>query len=150
MASRCETTYAGSLPVATNHLWTVAFCAQPIEERVTLAGAHGWWLERERGKGTTPAVSSRDGVKVTSFVRFGVATLLAVASFEPADANVTLQINWQALGLTPGPLVAPPLPPLQDAARFAPGAKMHVPAGQGWLVLIGNVSAVLGGGVWER
>ena len=44
MASRCDTTYAGSLPVATNHLWTVAFCAQPIGERVTVAEAHGWWL----------------------------------------------------------------------------------------------------------
>ena len=36
MASRCETTYAGSLPVATNHLRMVAFCAQTFGERSRL------------------------------------------------------------------------------------------------------------------
>ena len=36
--------------MATNHLWTVAFCAQPIGERVTLAEAHGWWLGASKRK----------------------------------------------------------------------------------------------------
>ena len=40
---------------------------------------HGWWLGRERGAGAVPVTSSRDGVKVTCFVRRGVATLLAIA-----------------------------------------------------------------------
>ena len=51
---------------------------------IDTAVMHGWWLERERGAGTLPVVSSREGVKVTSFVRHGSAALLAIASFEQA------------------------------------------------------------------
>ena len=91
-----------------------------------------------------PVLSGRDGVKVTAFVRHGQATLLAVASFEGVDANVTLTINWKALGLVEGlQLVAPELPPMQKAARFDCKASLPVAAGQGWLLLLGLANSTL-------
>ena len=117
-------------PLAIWRLWE----SFGIQEAVM----HGWWLERERGAGSVPVVSGREGVKVTAFVRHGRATLLAVASFEAVDANVTLAIDWDALGLAAGlELVAPELPPMQKAARFDCKASLPVAAGQGWLLLLG-------------
>ena len=103
---------------------------------------HGWWLERERGNGTVPVVAepSSSGVVVTSFVRAGASALLCVASFAKADANVTLRIDWHALGLSPSSaLVAPPLAPMQPKGqRFEPTDQIPVAAGQGWLLLVGD------------
>ena len=109
--------------------------------RITDSVMFGWWLERERGSGTVPvtALPAASGVHVTSFVRKGEMALLCIASFSKADANVSLQIDWAALGLAPGTvLVAPALPPMQPTAqKFEPTAPIHVSAGQGWLLLVG-------------
>jgi hypothetical protein len=40
-------------------------------------------------------------VKVTAYVRRGHSTLLALASFAPANVSVKLLINFTTLGLTP-------------------------------------------------
>ena len=119
-------------PLAIWRLWD----AFGIEKSVMF----GWWLARERGAGSVPVTSSDDAVKVTSFVRTGKASLLAVASFGQADANVTLAIDWAALGLPASTaLVAPALMPMQPVARrFASTDTLHVPAGQGWLLLVGE------------
>jgi hypothetical protein len=100
---------------------------------------YGWWMERERGNGTVPVTCSSSVVKVTSYVRKGNATLLALASFASADTKVTLTIDWVALGLPPNTrLVAPQLPPFQNAAAsFDPTAAVTVPALQGWLFVLG-------------
>ena len=109
--------------------------------RIKESTMFGWWLERERGTGTLPvtALPADSGVHVTSFVRKGEAALLCVASFAKADANISLQLDWDALGLSPGTtLVAPALPPMQPTAqRFDPAKPLNVAAGQGWLLLVG-------------
>lgn len=100
---------------------------------------HGWWLDRERGNGTVPVTASDPRVKVTSYVKKGEATLLAVASFATTSLNVTLAIDWTALGLAPkSALTAPKLAPFQGAASFSSTGEIPVAAGQGWMFLIGS------------
>lgn len=104
---------------------------------------HGWWMERERGNGTIPVLARPESamVKVTSFVRKGKAALLCLASFNStADANITLDIDWAALGLPPGSqLLAPALKPMQPVERhFEPTATISIAAGQGMLLLVGT------------
>ena len=98
----------------------------------------GWWLDRERGNGTIPVTSSSPLVEVTSYVRKGHATMLAIASFAKVNISVTLSINWAKLGLSPSTkLAAPVLLPFQPrAATFAPTDSLNVPAGQGWILLL--------------
>ena len=102
---------------------------------------YGWWTERERGNGTVP-VTARPisaGVQVTSFVRKGRGVLLCLASFVGHDANVTLAIDWTALGLPPGSaLRAPALQPMQVERHFAAAAPIPIAAGQGMLLLVGD------------
>jgi len=99
----------------------------------------GWWLDRERGNGTLPITLSSDKVKVTSFVRRGLATLLAIGSWLRHDANVTLMIDWVKVGLEAGACVldAPRLVPMQPTAkRLAVSDPLLVPAGQGLLLVL--------------
>jgi hypothetical protein len=110
--------------------------------RIEQAVMHGWWLDKERGNGTVPVSSSHPMVKVTSYVKKGEGTLLAVASFAPAATNltVTLTVDWDALGLPSNTLmVAPVLVPFQPTANtFHAGSSILVEGGQGWLLLLGK------------
>ena len=98
---------------------------------------YGWWMERERSVGTVPVSASNSSVKVTAYVRKGEATLLAVASFLPVDVSVTLRIDWAKLGLPPNtPLVAPGLPPMQEAKTVPSAGSFVVPSNQGWIFVL--------------
>ena len=92
----------------------------------------GWWVHG------TPVKSDRDDVLVTSYVRKGNKTLLALASWAPAKVAVKLAIDWKALGLSPGKatLVAPAVPGFQPQASFRPGDAITVEPGKGWLIVV--------------
>ena len=99
----------------------------------------GWWLDGERGAGTVPVVASNSSVKVTTYVRKGVSALVAVASFLDVDVDVTLSLDWAALGLDRGlELRAPQIIPFQPNATSFPATKpFTVRHGQGWIFLLG-------------
>ena len=140
-ANRWQSGARGPTGVAEDPFSPLAIWRLWRQFRINEAVMHGWWLERERGAGTVPVRSGREGVKVTAFVRRGEATLLAIASFEAEDANVTLAIDWKALGLVEGQqLVAPELSPMQKAAKFDSNASLPVAAGQGWLLVLGKMA----------
>ena len=92
----------------------------------------GWWVHG------APVQTGRDDVLVTSYVRKGDATLLAVASWAPQPTRVKLSIDWKALGLgqAKATLVAPALEGFQPAATFKPDEAIPVEPGKGWLIMV--------------
>lgn len=92
----------------------------------------GWWVH------DTPVVTDRKDVLVTSYVRKGKRTLISIASWAPQSVDVKLHINWKALGLTPhnATLRAPAVEGFQPATTFAPGQKIPVEPGKGWLLIV--------------
>ena len=68
-------------------------------------------------------------------------TLIALASWSAATENVSLQIDFAALGLDPASaaLTAPRIPSYNRAnatVSFDVEAPLEVPAWQGWLLLL--------------
>ncbi len=92
----------------------------------------GWWVH------DTPIRTDRDDVLVTSYVRKGQKTLVALASWAPQKTSVKLAIDWKALGLSAGKatLVATPVDGFQQAATFKPGDPIPVEPGKGWLLVL--------------
>jgi hypothetical protein len=76
-------------------------------------------------------------VPATVYARPGRA-LIALGSWAPEPVHVSLQVNWEALGLDPTGcrLMAPPIKRFQRAARFDPAGRIPVPAGKGWLLIL--------------
>lgn len=91
----------------------------------------GWWVH------DTPVTTDDKDVLATSYVRKGDRTLVALASWAPGATKVKLRVDWKALGLKPGRLVAPAIPGFQPAASFAPGEPIPVEPGKGWLLEAG-------------
>jgi len=91
----------------------------------------GYWDE------DCPVTTNRDDVLATVYQKVG-KTLVALASWSDASAEVTLDINWQALGLDPATatLTASPIAHFQDAAEFAPDEAIPVEVGKGWLLIL--------------
>jgi hypothetical protein len=85
-----------------------------------------------------PIKTNRDDVLVTSYVRKGNKTLIALASWAPEKAEVKLAIDWKALGLSAGKvsLVAPPVEGFQPRSTFKPGDAISVEPGKGWLIVL--------------
>lgn len=92
----------------------------------------GWWVHG------APVQTGRDDVLVTSYVRKGDATLIALASWAPQPTRVKLSIDWKALGLgqAKATLVAPALEGFQPAATFKPDEAIPVEPGKGWLIMV--------------
>jgi len=92
----------------------------------------GYWLD------DAPVRTGRDDVLATTYVRDGKA-LVALASWSDRDRVLSLDVDWQALGVPAGsPAVAPPVAGLQDGGPVDLSA-VRVPAGQGlWLVVGGS------------
>jgi hypothetical protein len=91
----------------------------------------GWWVH------DAPVKTGRDDVLATSYVRKG-KTLIALASWAPDKTDVTLHVDWKALGIKPGKakLVAPAVEGFQKAAEFKPGDAIPVEPGKGWLLIV--------------
>lgn len=92
----------------------------------------GWWVH------DTPVKTSRDDVLVTSYVRKGKKTLIAIASWAPQKVDVKLAVDWKALGLSPGKvtLTAPSVTGFQPQATFKAGDAIPVEPGKGWLIVV--------------
>jgi hypothetical protein len=92
----------------------------------------GWWVH------DTPIKTDRADVLVTSYVRQGKKTLVALASWAPEKTSVKLAIDWRALGLSARKvkLVAAPVEGFQPAATFTPGDAIPVEPGKGWLLVL--------------
>jgi len=92
----------------------------------------GWWVH------DTPIKTDHADVLVTSYVRKGKKTLVALASWAPEKTSVKLAIDWKVLGLSAGKatLVATPVEGFQPAATFKPGDAIPVEPGKGWLLVL--------------
>jgi hypothetical protein len=80
-------------------------------------------------------------VRVTSFVRYGNSTLLAVASWAATNLTVTIEIDWSTLGLdaSKATVLAPALAGVQAQAKFnitATSVTLPVEAAGGWLLVV--------------
>jgi hypothetical protein len=64
--------------------------------------------------------------------------LVALASWEKEPVEAALTIDWPALGLDPSRarLTAPAVEAFQPAASFAPGDRIRVEPGRGWLLVL--------------
>jgi hypothetical protein len=91
----------------------------------------GWWTD------DPPVRTDRRLVLATTFVKPG-RSLVALASWEKERVDVALSFDWRALGLDPATarLVAPAIDGFQPAARFAPGDRIPVDPGRGWLLAV--------------
>jgi len=93
----------------------------------------GYWVA------SSPVKTRRDDVLATVYRKPGRA-MVALASWATAEANVTLAIDWAALGIDPARarLRAPEIAGFQPARVFTPGEPIPVAPGRGWIVVIGQ------------
>jgi hypothetical protein len=84
-----------------------------------------------------PARTSRPDVLATVYRKRGAA-MIALASWADGDADVTLAIDWRALGLDAAHVTiqAPAIARFQEAKTFAPGDAIPVAKDRGWLLVI--------------
>ncbi len=116
------------LPWAGNptHIWKVwdDFSIQDSE-------MFGYWSNR------CPVKTNNPVILATAYVR-KKKILISIASWADAKTDITLKINWKALGLDPANaiLAAPEVPEFQKAAKFRPSDKIPVEPGKGWLLVL--------------
>jgi hypothetical protein len=79
-------------------------------------------------------------VLITSYVKEN-ATLISIASWEQDRVQVSLEINWEALGINPRKAIleAPHILEFQDSSRFKPTDLIPVEPGKGWLFVLSEV-----------
>jgi hypothetical protein len=84
-----------------------------------------------------PVTTGRTDVLATVYKKNG-QTLIALASWATNQINVTLTIDWTALGInqSTATLTAPAITSFQNAAQYAPGAAIPVGVGGGWLLIV--------------
>ena len=80
----------GRDPNDNQHLWKL-WDSFSIDE----ADMYGWW-NRSNPVTVTPANA---GIYATAFVRVGTATLVALASWNESDVDVTIVVDWEAIGI---------------------------------------------------
>ena len=140
----------GQDPNHNAELWEV-WDAFEIEK----ANMFGWWNESspvqvEQQSGHRNRDGDDEGVFATAYVKAGNVTLVAVAMWGTEDLDVTLIIDWAALGLSPetGRVVAPALPGynnITEPRSFPPAAsgdssRVPVPVKvyEGWLLMLSD------------
>jgi hypothetical protein len=91
----------------------------------------GWW------ETNCPVRTGREDVLATAYVKPG-KTLIALASWAPAKADVRLQPDWKALGLEPAKarLLAPEIKDFQPAGQWRLDEPIPVPPNRGWLIYL--------------
>ncbi len=82
-------------------------------------------------------VTDGKNVRITSYVRKG-ATLIAIASWENDKVQISLKIDWKALGINPEKAIleAPHISEFQESSRFKPNDLIPVEPGKGWLLIL--------------
>ena len=93
----------------------------------------GYWDE------SCPVQTGRKDVLATVYQKQDAA-LVAVAGWAKEPVTVQLAIDWKALHLSPDECIikAPAVEGFQDAAEFAVGGEITIPAGKGLLLVIGK------------
>jgi len=91
----------------------------------------GFWVS------SSPVKTGNPSVLATVYQADGRA-LVAVASWAKDLTDITLSIDWKALGIDPADAVisAPAVTDFQDAATFKPGQPIPIQPGRGWLLWI--------------
>ncbi len=91
----------------------------------------GWWDP------ACPVRTDHPQVKASVFVKKG-KVMVALGSWDKADSNVLLTIDWKSLGLDPAKVTftAPAVGGFQDKAVFKDGTIIPVMPGKGWLLVI--------------
>ena len=91
----------------------------------------GYWAP------TVQVKTGRDDVKATVYRRNG-RSLVAVASWAPETVNVTLDVDWKALGLNgaQAKINAPEVKGLQTARTIAVGESISIAPGKGILLIV--------------
>ena len=82
--------------------------------------------------------ADRADVLATSYVREG-RTMVAVASWAKDTVDVSLAIDWTALGLDPAKATITAPAPSRSSSRsatFAAGEAIPIEPGKGWLLVI--------------
>jgi hypothetical protein len=94
------------------------------------AGMSGWWDP------ACPVKTDNPQVLATVYSKAG-KSLIALASWAPAKAEVKLTVDWEALGLDPGKatIKAPAIEAYQGEAAFAADGPIPVEPGKGWLLV---------------
>ena len=90
----------------------------------------GWWNP------ACPVKTDNPQVRATVYRKAG-KSLIALASWAPAKAEVKLTVDWQALGLDPKKtaLKAPAIKDYQSEKAFAVNGSIPVEPGRGWLLI---------------
>jgi hypothetical protein len=129
--------WRGMLWGMTNRLpWTEDADPRPLWRAWDAFGMQGsrmigfWVPER-------PVRSGREDVLVTTYLQEDRA-LVSIASWAEEPVDVTLQIDWAALGIDPtsATITAAPIENFQPGRAFAPDAAIPVEPGRGWLLTI--------------
>jgi Flp pilus assembly protein TadD len=91
----------------------------------------GFWVP------TNPVKTGRDDVLATAYVRDG-QTMVAVASWAKQRVDVTLVVDWKALGLDPAKvrINAPAIDGFQEARTFDPAKPIPIEVGKGWILVL--------------
>jgi len=94
----------------------------------------GWW------DADAPVTTSDPEVKATAFIKNG-KTLIALGNFSTSAKNVTLTVNWSALGLNPAKadFFVPTSAGFQTQADYLPGASIPLAAKKGLLLIVDEV-----------
>ena len=84
-----------------------------------------------------PVTTSDSDVKATVYVKEGVS-LISIGNFSSEDKTVSLNINWNSLGLNAkrASLIAPKIENFQDNIIFKVNEKIPVKSKNGWLLVV--------------
>ena len=95
--------------------------------------AHSQGVDGYERQGGAGAQCSEGDIKATSYVDYGVSALVVIASWCEADTNVTLQVDWGALGLdaAKATVTQPGVPGVQPAGNHGGGKGSFVIKGSG-------------------
>ena len=92
----------------------------------------GYWVS------DNPVKTGKDKTLATIYCKEGEKTLISLATWEEQDAQVTLDIDWNKLGLNPSKVTlhAPAIDKFQPEKSWKPGETITVPKGKGWLIVV--------------
>lgn len=91
----------------------------------------GYWVSYN------PVKTNRSDILATSFVKDG-KVMISLASWAPKDSEVTLQIDWEKLGIDPAKarLTAPAIKGFQENFTISPKEKIMVPKDKGFVFIL--------------
>ncbi len=92
----------------------------------------GYWVS------DNPVKTGKEKTLATVYLHKGKKALISLATWEDTDAQVTLDIDWKALGLDPKKVTlrAPKIDNFQDEKSWKAGETITVPKGKGWLIVV--------------